>query len=325
MWYSEIYGRILRVGDYVLFTDSPYKSLQYLILGKVGFSLGTLGVEYYINSSCKFSVSISECYKIEGCDTELLEKCWKEGRDYKEVYVPDCFLYKEIKLDKIKCMLDVFGREVKIGDFVGYMDNTNLSQMYYGIVIDNMHVLDNHNVKKRAVLVCLVTKPVKEELQIYNNICSYNNQSVYFKLKNTSVITMKHAACNRNVGDMYRKGNIIYLYLGRYAYSYMQHSYDVKSNLDKLKGIYVMDMELYIAMNLETKAGQKSYAALLKGDITGFEDFLKVSRCQKFPSQYKYDISSRTLGEYIGDSHYKPKDEYLVLYKNTVCYRFRKA
>lgn len=312
----EAYGRELKTGDYVLTNMDMFSEMQYLLVGKV---VDEKMCEYCVDSTFATGWMNPKCYKLEGVGTEILEKYWNEGKPSNEIHQMHAY-YKGEFLSSYKQMHDLFGRDVHIGDFVFYTDNH--WHLYYGIVIDHLHVFEYPYLIKYAPLVFKVEKPVEKEREIYKKLVANYNNYINSRVQNLAEAESKKSVANVAVGDMFRNGNSVAVYLGRYERSYCRHSH-IKQHYNELTYHGFSNMRVFLHLDLELTAWRKAYNALLSGDIDVFEGVITKHASYRGPEHFS-GCGDLMEYSYIGKADYTPRDEYLFFNKDVACFRYRK-
>lgn len=312
------YGRPIGIGDYVLMTSSFTGNDRKMSVGRVvditGDSLlvqrskkeGKEKLGHFLNSQSS--------YKIEVNNVELLEKFVLNdggfGAGQATPYI-----------------IDILGRKLNLGDLVLYMQGYDftINKLRYGILIDNKHILEYPNLIRKVGLVYKIEKPAKEEVKIYKSLSNSYNIMLKKKAEAAPFAKGKNNINNLQTGDIFRKGNIVYMYIGKYFYENIKDDVSVRGKLNKGFNTSGMDVDLYFYFNLVKARSVSLYEDLMLGKFDRIEE--KVEKTQSRYSMTYFAISQtkNSLGKFVGQVNYKEKQQYLCFYKDLVCHRFTKV
>lgn len=274
MYYNDIYNRTINVGDYILVNPTCNRPIEL-------FALKLMRVRSDIPIDCNI-----ECYKIENPTHEFIN------------------LYNQVentfdnKVD-IYRLNDVFGRDLAVGDFVLALIGTNnfiKKNVYYGMVIDNKHILTLNGIIKKIPYVFKLDSLIKEEEEIYQELVYY-----YRDYQQRSI---QNAKKDLEVGDVFEKNKILYIYFGKYVFNastddkLVNFSPDVKKYMNEYQ-------KVFLRIDRTTKKSLLFYDLLKRGDLTpkDMSDYIASCRlsnysieCLGLPNCYIFNLSKKRLG-----------------------------
>lgn len=300
---KDVLNRSLSVGDYFLYclvTERLNKS----VVGKVEmdsqYYIYVDGKSYCVSDNSRdvkvagvyLKVFPKNVYKLNG-DKSLYNSLYKKGISMDEMF------RQEKTPNKIK---DICGRAVATGDFVAYKipGAFTKSNVFFGVVIDDHHILTSDNVNKTCGYVFKLTDRDQYEEELYRKAISFYNALIRSRLQ-ANKKTLQ-------VGNMYRKLNMQYVYLGFY-------NVKIHDTIGCLHAVAGKDMflqgELYLVFDLKRKGEVAFLNKLLADNYTSLTEYIKNSGSMVMP--YRLTLITKHMnrsscGDCIGHIDVKPTD-----------------
>lgn len=274
MYYNDIYNRKINVGDYILINPTCNRPINLS-------SLKLMRVPHNIPIDCTV-----ECYKIANPTHEFIELYNQTDNDF------------ESQVDVYR-LNEIFGRDLMAGDFVLALTGTNnfiKQNVYYGMVIDNKHILTLNGIIKKIPYVFKLDNLIKEEEEIYQELVYYYKDYQQRMIQNVNK--------ELEVGDIFEKNKLLYIYFGEYVFNVItdDKSIDLSPDVKKYMNEY---QKVFLRVDKRTKKSLLFYDLLIKGDLTpkemsdyivscGLSNYTK--QCLGLPNCYIFNVSKKRLG-----------------------------
>ena len=308
--FNEVYERNVNPGDYIIFNVNKYHGMSHMVMVRVNdnsslisnISYSSLSnpndLDSYLNNkNLSDSFYNLYCYKIENLDIESLIS-------FNNGYVTD--VLQRNSFDFEGDIYDIFGRQICLGDFVFFVEENrelNKKNIKYGMVIDKNYVFTDKGILKKVRASYKITAPIDIEKRICRNILEN------YKLLQQNMISSKNTDFfeKRKRGDVFRYNNNLYVYVGTSVYNvnYNNNKISIFSNsvIDKIN----QNVDLFFRIDIKTNKGRELFSGLQKNiinqeDITNYIIESGLTHYYPFgnPRVYKFDLSKKRAGDYIG-------------------------
>lgn len=274
MNYNDIYNRKIDIGDYILVNPTCNRPIDLS-------TLKLMKVSDYIPIDCSI-----ECYKIENPTNELIQMYNQEDNIF------------ENKIDIYK-LNEILGRDLVAGDFVLALIGTNnfiKKNVYYGMVIDNKHILTLNGIIKKIPYVFKLDSLIKEEEEIYQELVYYYRDYQQRSIQNINK--------QLEVGDVFEKNKLLYIYFGEYVFNvssdnnFINFSPDVKKYMNEYQ-------KVFLRIDKTTRKSLLFYESLKNGSLTPMDisDYIASCslsnynlQCLGLPNCYIFNVSKKRLG-----------------------------
>lgn len=319
--YYDIFNRRIQVGDLLLINKEHTKRTytHRLFLAKVNEEYGLDFTSPILNNFYNDD-NIFDCYKIKDSTGEIL-KIYESG------YVSPVLLGKKNMWDD-DCITDILGRPIYAGDFIMYLDSYSKlvhNHIKYGIVIDPKHIFNEKStVSKINHVYKIVDKEFFEE-NIYNSLLSEYKKHQYLQINNTDK--------ELEQGDVFRTNNNLYIYIGEYNFDIICNNTSIDFS-DKVKDAESKKHKVYLKFDLNRTKAVNLYNSLNNFQCSQEQitSYIKSSGISSYftasfgmPNVYKFDISKKRRGVYMGSIYFPYKIDCTYINKSNnleISYKF---
>lgn len=275
MNYNDIYNRQINIGDYILVNPTCNRPIDLS-------TLKLIKVPDYLPIDCSI-----ECYKIENPNDELIA-IYNQGNNNDFESKKDVYKLNEI-----------FGRDLAVGDFVLALIGTNnfiKKNVYYGMVIDNKHILTLNGIIKKIPYVLKLNSLIKEEEEIYKELVYYYRDYQQRSIQNINK--------QLEVGDVFEKNKYLYIYFGEYVFNASTDNNLI--NFSPYVKKYMNEYQkVFLKIDKTTKKSLLFYDSLKNGNLTSkaISDYIASNslssdnrQCLGLPNCYTFNVSQKRLG-----------------------------
>lgn len=274
MYYNDIYNRKINIGDYILVNPTCNRPIDLS-------ALKLMQVPSFVPIDCSI-----ECYKIENPTHEFIQMYTQIDNNFGN------------KTDVYR-LNEIFGRDLVAGDFVLALVGTNnfiKKNVYYGMVIDNKHILTLNGIIKKIPYVFKLDSLITEEEEIYKKLVYYYRDYQQRSIQNVNK--------ELEVGDVFEKNKILYIYFGEYVFNAMADD-NVINFSPEVKKYMNEYQKVFLRIDKTTKKSLLFYESLKNGSLTtkGMSDYIAscslssyVIKSLGLPNCYIFNVSKKRLG-----------------------------